>query len=156
RLHRIGDETVVVTEMMHPVELFARHGHTVGKPDAGPQHHARHPQLAVLVLLHVAGGVVFIGIHREPHACGNGEERQHMTAGQRTDQGFFGIEPFAIAAVFGRRRGLDDGAIPDAPDVATIVGLVGEIGALALPRHHYAIFGHLRPLPTLAPNPRTD
>ena len=101
----IRDEAADVRVVVHLREIVGRHGDAGGPHDLRPQRHARDRELPFGVLLEHADGFVAIGVERQLAFRRDGEKRQHVTRGQRSDERLLGIHAIFVAAVLLRRRG---------------------------------------------------
>lgn len=142
RLDRIRDETFGVREMMHLIEFLFGWLFLAGKLELRMQLHPRDRQFAVLVLLHVADRFIDIFVEQELLFAGDGEEREHVAARERSDKRFFRIDELRVAEI--RRGGgrVHLVAAVEFPGVIAVVGLVLEVGRGTLPRQRHFVFGH--------------
>jgi hypothetical protein len=142
RLHRVRDETILMREVVHLFEFLLGRLFLTGKLELRMQLDPGNRELALLVLLHMADGVVGVFIEHELFFAGHGEKSQHVAAGERRDEGLFRIGVRRIAQVSRRSRSRHFVAAVEFPGVIAIVSLVLEVGRGALPDERHFVFGH--------------
>ena len=103
----------------------------------------RDRELAVGILLQMTNRLVFVGIDHELLLARNREEREHVTARERSDKRLLWIDVGRIAEIGrgGRRR--HRMAAVEAPSVLARILLMRKLSATALPFQCYFVFGHV-------------
>src|SRR3954454_9149489 len=89
--HRVSDETLVVREMMHFVQLFGSWLLVAGKLQFRMQLDSRDGQSSFRILLHVTDCVVTVFLEHKLLLTGNREKREHVTTGKRSNERFLWI-----------------------------------------------------------------
>ena len=139
----VGDEAFAVGAVVHVEDLLVGGEVGAAEGDSWAEDGFGDGELAVLVLFEDGDGVVLIGFDSESFAGGDGEEGEHVAAGEGSSKCVFGVRKGGVAEEFFGCRGLDLGASFKGPAVGSVVGGVGEIFFLAVPGNGDFVLGHL-------------
>src|SRR5260370_37662802 len=90
-LDRIRDEALLVRGMMKSRLVRRRRTRLTTVGDSGIQGDRAHPGAAPLVLRHHSDGLVVVAVYLESLSVRHEEERQHMTARNRGDEGLLRV-----------------------------------------------------------------
>ena len=74
---------------------------------SGPERHSGHGQAPCRILRQDTDRLVVVAVHDVPLAGGDGQERQHVAAGEAGDERLLGIDAPLVALVGGGGRGPD-------------------------------------------------
>ena len=129
-------------EMVHLVELLLGRLFVAGKLKFWMQLNPRDCQFAVLIFLHVTDSIVDIFVEQELLFAGDGEEREHVAAGKRSDKRFLGVDQLRISQIRRGGRRLHFVTAVEFPGVIAVIGLILEVGCGALPGERHFVFGH--------------
>lgn len=102
--------------------------------DAGDDH------LAGRVFGEVADGAVGVALDGDFAHGADGEEGEHVAAGEGGDESLLGVDFVGVAEVVGSGGGVYDDGVPEVPCVVAGVGSVGEGGIAAFPSEGGYVF----------------
>src|SRR5262249_36465260 len=140
---RVGNETILVGGMVHLVELI-RAGRAISTPaNLRAKLDTRDGELALGVFLHVANRLVFVRIEHELLLARDRQERDHVTARERSDHRFRGMRVRRITEISRGRRRRHRMAAVEYPSMIARIFLIRKFGAAALPFQSHSVFGHV-------------
>src|SRR5688572_4801578 len=130
--------------MVQRVELSIRWRRRTTERNERTEPHLRHHDLSFRAAAHDSGGVIMVAVDDIPAFRGERQKPQHMAARDGGDECLLGVDSRGNRERRGhrmRRRGGGDfnPAIED-PAMTTAVTIVGEDGALPVPRDCRGVF----------------
>src|SRR5215472_4964680 len=91
----------------------------------------------------MADCLVLVRIEHEFLLTGNRQEREHVTARERSYESLLGIDMRRVPQISGGRRRRHRMAAIEAPGVIARIPLIGKLSSAALPFQSYFVFGHV-------------
>lgn len=140
--HGIGDEALFVGFVVEALQQLLARFVSVGEYDFRIEIDAGDRQLSGFVFGEVADGSVAVALNGEFAHRGDGEEGEHVAAGNGSDEGLLRIDLIGVAEVVGRGGGAHFDSVAEAPGVVARVAFVVESGVAAFPGESRYVFGH--------------
>ena len=101
-LHRVRDEALLVCAMIHLLDFLSRGLFIAGEFQALSKCDACYGESSFRIFFHIADGIVNVFVEHKSLFARDGEERQHVTARQRSHERFLGIDQVWVTEISGR------------------------------------------------------
>src|SRR5512135_322819 len=100
-LDRVGDEATVMGALLKLPQFLGAGRPLAAEADLGAQGHLRHGRISGRVLPQDADRLIPVAVHHVPLLGGEGQEGQHLAAGEAGDERLLGIDAPGVAPITG-------------------------------------------------------